>query len=197
MKWNLPNVLTVARISVLPLILWLIWPGIETRETCFWAGVVYAFAGAMDMVDGAVARHTNQVTVLGKFLDPLADKLFYLVTLIGLLALPGMRVPPWLVMVALIRELTITGLRGIAVSEGIVIAASEGGKAKTALGTVGMVALLFHYPYVLDFGIATPYVETHRVGLWITYLSLAFSLSSGFGYVRGFLKATRHQTRHA
>ena len=67
------------------------------------------------------ARYLNQVTAFGKFLDPLADKLFYLVTLIALLQLPGPWIPPWVVMLVLTRELSITGLRGIAGSEGIVL----------------------------------------------------------------------------
>src|SRR5262245_39678270 len=120
--WNLPNMLTMARLGLLPIIVALVWPGLETRATCLWAGVLYASGGILDMADGWAARRFQQVTVLGKFLDPLADKLFHLVTLIALLQLPGPRVPPWVVMLFLARELAVTGLRGIAVSEGIVIA---------------------------------------------------------------------------
>jgi CDP-diacylglycerol---glycerol-3-phosphate 3-phosphatidyltransferase len=191
--WNLPNILTLARLGVLPVIVFLVWPGIERRDTAFWSGVIFGVGSLLDMVDGAIARRYNLVTVFGKFLDPLADKLFYLVTLIALLQLPGPRVPPILVMIILMRELAITGLRGIAVSEGIVIAAGEGGKLKSTFATLGGTFLLVHYPYVLDFGFGALSVNFHRVGLWLTLLSVAFSLVSGAGYVRGFVRAMKEK----
>jgi CDP-diacylglycerol--glycerol-3-phosphate 3-phosphatidyltransferase len=197
---TIPNLLSMARIAAVPVIVLLIWPGIESRHTCFWAMVIYAVGGVTDIVDGIIARRTNQVTVLGKFLDPLSDKLFYLVTMIALLQLnnvymAGPRIPPWLVMIVLVRELSITGLRAIAMSEGVVIDAKEGGKLKTVFGTVGMCGLLLHYPYVINFH---PFVETELrtglIGLWVTFFSVAFSLTSGFGYIRGFLRAVRART---
>lgn len=196
--WHtIPNLLSLARIAAIPVIVLLIWPGIENRHTCFWAMVIYAVGGITDIFDGMIARRTNQVTVLGKFLDPLSDKLFYLVTMVALLQLnsvwmAGPRIPPWLVMIVLTRELSITGLRAIAMSEGVVIDAKEGGKLKTVFGTVGMCGLLLHYPYVIYF---PPFVEveirTGLVGLWVTFFSVAFSLTSGFGYIRGFVRAVR------
>lgn len=195
--WNVPNILTMARLGLLPVIVALVWPGIENRHTCFLAALVYAFGGVLDMVDGFIARRFQLVTAFGKFLDPLADKLFYLVTLIALLQLPGPRVPPWVVMIMLTRELAITGLRGIAVTEGIVIAAGEGGKVKTTFGTVGVVGLLIHYPYVVNYGFFAQNVDFHLAGLWLTYISLFFSISSALGYVRGFLSALREKNRLA
>ena len=187
--WTAANILTMGRLAVLPAIVVLIWPGIESRETCFWAAVLYAVGGWLDLVDGYVARRWHQVTVLGKFLDPLADKLFHLVTLIGLLQLPGPRVPPWVVMILLTRELAITGLRGIAVSEGVVIAAGQGGKLKTAFASFGTVGLLLHYPYVINYGFAAQMVDFHLVGLWLTYMAVASSVISGTEYVVGFVRA--------
>jgi CDP-diacylglycerol---glycerol-3-phosphate 3-phosphatidyltransferase len=191
MKWNVPNIMTVARLGVLPLIVFLVWPGIENRETSFWAAMVYALSSVFDLVDGYIARKTGQVTVLGKFLDPLADKLFYLTTLIALLQLQGPRVPPLLVMIILARELTVTGLRGIAAAEGLVIAAGDGGKVKATFATLGMVGLLIHYPYVVHIGFASAIIDFHRAGLWITYLSAAFAVTSGWGYYVGFARAMR------
>lgn len=187
--WTLPNILTMARLGCLPIILALIWPGIESRATCFWAAVIYGVAGITDLLDGAIARKLGQVTVMGKFLDPLSDKLFYLVTMLGLLQLPGPRIPLWIVMVVLIRELSITGLRAIAVGEGIVIAAGEGGKMKTTFATIGMVALLTNYQYIVHAGFAMGQVNFHVVGLWVTYISVAFSVVSGVNYVRGFVQS--------
>ena len=169
----------------------LIWPGIEGRETCFWAAMLYVVASLTDAIDGMLARRLNKVTVLGKFLDPLADKLFYLVPMVVLLQMEPSRIPLWIVLVVLVRELTITGLRAIAMSEGIVIAAGEGGKLKTFFGTVGMFALLVHYPYLINFGFSTSVVDFHRLGLWVTYLSVAFSLVSAFEYLRHFLRSVK------
>lgn len=193
MRWTLPNIITMARLGLLPLVVVLIWPGIESRETCFWAAMLYACGGILDVLDGILARRRNEVTVLGKFLDPLADKLFYLVTLIALLQLQGPRVPFWLVMVVLIRELAITGLRGIAATDGIVIAAGEGGKMKTTLATVGVVGLLLHYPYLIEFGFTSVMIDMHRAGLWLNYLSVAFAVLSAVQYFWGFQQALKQR----
>lgn len=191
MKWNVPNILTLARLALLPVVLWLVWPPFVGPRHAFWAAMTYIFAGAFDMIDGYIARRTNQVTAFGQFLDPLADKLFYLVTLVALLQLPGDWVPAWVVMVTVTRELAITGLRGIAVAEGIVIAAGGGGKVKTTFGTAGIACLLFHYPYVIHLGFGAFVVDAHLAGLGLTYLSVIFSLTSALGYVRGFAQGRR------
>lgn len=191
--WTIPNLLSLGRLAVVPFIVLLIWPGIEGRVTCFWAMIIYGIGGITDIFDGMLARRTNQVTVFGQFLDPLSDKLFYLVTMIALLQLQGPRIPFWVVMVVLTRELSITGLRTIAMSEGIVIAAGQAGKMKTLAGTLGMLGLLIHYPYMINFGIFSAIVDFHIVGLWMTYLAVALSLVSGFDYMRGFFTATRRK----
>ena len=187
--WNIPNIMTMGRICVLPLIVYLIWPGIETRETCFWAGMLYGISGALDMLDGAVARMTDSVTEFGKFLDPLADKVFNLVTLIALLQLPGPRVPVWLVSVVVIREVAVTGLRAIAASGGIVIAAGDSGKVKTTFATLGTAGLLMHYTYLINWGFAVTPVSLHRLGLALTYISLLYSVGSAINYTRGYVQA--------
>lgn len=196
MKWTIPNIMTMARLSVLPIIVFLIWPGVENRETSFWAAMIFGASSAFDMLDGYMARKLNQVTVLGQFLDPLADKLFYLITLVALLQLQGPRVPPWLVMIILARELAVTGLRAIAAAEGLVIAAGEGGKVKATFASLGVVGLLIHYPYLVNFGFTQVTIDLHRAGLWITYLSAAFAVTSGWGYYAGFARAMRQREQH-
>ena len=190
MRVNLPNGITLLRLGCLPGVLWLMWPGRATPIGTFWAAAVYVVAGIGDVVDGALARRTGQVTQLGKFLDPLVDKVFYLVTLIALLQLPGPWVPAWVVMLHFVREFAITGLRGIAAAEGIVIAAGQGGKLKTSLATAGIVALILHYPYLIDLGFNAYVVDASLVGLWLTYLALILSWLSAFAYMAGFLRAT-------
>lgn len=193
MRLNLPNLLTLARLALLPLVLVLIWPGNENRETAFWATMAYIFAGILDLVDGALARRTNQVTAIGMFLDPLADKVFYLVTLVALLQLPGPWVPPWIVMVVLVRELAVTGLRGIASAQGIVIAAGDSGKIKTTFATVGMCGLLIHYPYLIHTGLGGVVLDIYQLGLAFTYISVLFSIYSAVEYVYGFVRALGNQ----
>jgi CDP-diacylglycerol--glycerol-3-phosphate 3-phosphatidyltransferase len=194
MMRNLPNMITLFRLTLLPVVCALMWPGRATPSGVFWAAMAYVVAGILDVVDGAIARYTGQVTALGQFLDPLADKLFYLVTLIALLQLPGQWVPPWVVMFTLVRELAVTGLRGIAVGEGIVIPAGEAGKVKTSFATAGIVSLILHYPCVLFLGFGTYPVDAHLVGLWLTYISLIFSGTSALGYTLAFAKAMRQRS---
>ena len=189
--WNLANILTVGRLGLLPIVCIMVWPGIENRELCFWAGLIYGIAGILDIVDGAVARSTNTVTVFGKFMDPLADKLFVVVTLITLMQLPGQWVPAWIVILIVTRELAITGLRAIAASEGMVIAAGEGGKLKTVFSTLGTCSLIMHYHYYCDFIFFTGVVDCYQIGLILTYVSLVFSLYSAWGYIQGFIAASK------
>ena len=189
--WNLANILTVGRLFLLPVVCAMIWPGVQNRELCFWAGLIYGIAGILDIVDGAVARRTNTVTVFGKFMDPLADKLFVVVTLVCLMQLPGEWVPAWIVILILTREISITGLRAIAASEGMVIAAGEGGKLKTVFSTLGTCALIMHYHYYVDFIFFTGVVDCYQIGLILTYVSLAFSLYSAWSYTQGFIAASK------
>lgn len=184
---DLPNVITLARIGLIPIILVLIDNTSAGRSAV--AAVVFIVAAVTDALDGYLARRMGLVTVVGKFLDPLADKLIVLATLVFLVA--AGRVPAWLVVLLMSRELAITGLRAIASSRGLVIAAGAGGKTKTALQLVGISFLLVHfrYPilffdYVLDF---------HTVGIYVLYLSLAMSLISAFEYFRFFAEAAARQ----
>lgn len=150
----------------------------------FIAALLYLVAAAGDALDGYLARSRGQVSVLGKFLDPLADKLIVTAVLVFMVALG--RVPAWLVVLLIARDLAITGLRSIASAEGLVIAASDGGKIKTALQLVAIGTLLIHFRYpVLGLGV---YVDYNQVGTVILYLSAAVSLWSAADYVRAFIR---------
>src|SRR5262245_4410249 len=165
---NLPNLLTFARIAMIPGVLALLSRG--APRDCFWAAVVYGLAAITDVLDGWLARRRGLVSVLGKFLDPLADKLVVAATLVWLV--PMGRSPAWAVVLLLSREITITALRSIAGAEGLVIAAGDGGKVKTALQMIGIICLLLGYPYALDFGIVDlGRVDPVHVGRMLIYLS--------------------------
>lgn len=183
---NLPNLLTMARVAIIPLVLWLLDRG--TPKDCFWAAIVYSGAAITDLLDGYLARKLNIVSVLGKFLDPLADKLLVMASLIWMV--PMGRVAEWVVVLLLAREISITGLRSIASSEGVVIAAGGGGKSKTALQMIGILCLIIGYPYHLSLGFYDlGMVDLVHVGRWLIYISLIFSLTSAFQYVGLFAEA--------
>lgn len=181
--WNPPNLITLARIALIPFFMVLLM--MESRRNSFWASILFGLAAGTDFLDGYLARKLKLITTFGKFIDPLADKLITMGAYVGLVQLA--RLPAWVVVVILARELIISGLRTIAISEGIVIAASQGGKWKTALQLVGIIALLVWYPYRIDFLFFETELNFAVIGLWITYLSLIPSLVSAADYFRGFL----------
>jgi len=189
---NLPNLLTMGRILVIPVVLLLLDRG--TPEDCLIAALVYSAAALTDLIDGWLARRMGVVSVLGKFLDPLADKLLVMAVLVYMV--PMGRMPEWAVVLLIAREISVTGLRSIASSEGVVIAAGDDGKSKTALQMVGILCLLLGYPYHLTLGpIDLGEVDLVVVGRALIYVSLVFSLISAFSYTRLFAEAVDAKNR--
>jgi len=189
---NLPNLLTMGRILVIPVVLLLLDRG--TPEDCLIAALVYSAAALTDLIDGWLARRMGVVSVLGKFLDPLADKLLVMAVLVYMV--PMGRMPEWAVVLLIAREISVTGLRSIASSEGVVIAAGDEGKSKTALQMVGILCLLLGYPYHLTLGpIDLGEVDLVVVGRALIYVSLVFSLVSAFSYTRLFAEAVDAKNR--
>lgn len=180
---NLPNLLTMLRVLAIPGVLYFIDNASPRRS--FISMLFCLVAVLTDFFDGWLARHRKQVSLLGKFLDPLADKLLVSAVLVYAAALH--RCPPWLVVVLLARELAVTGLRSIASTEGLVIVASGQGKQKANLQMTGMLFLLVHFRYRVLF--TDVYLDFHLVGLYTLYLSLLMSLVSGAGYLRAFIRA--------
>jgi CDP-diacylglycerol--glycerol-3-phosphate 3-phosphatidyltransferase len=177
---NVPNLLTMARIVMIPLFLYLLDRG--TPKACFWAAIVFTLAALTDVLD---ARRLGIVSVLGKVLDPLADKLIVMASLVWMV--PMDRISAWVVVLLIGREISVTGLRSIAASEGIVISAGQEGKTKTALQMIGIIGLVLGYPYHLSYlGIDLGVVDLVRVGRMLVYLSLFFSITSAAQYVRVF-----------
>ena len=173
---NLPNTLSLLRLVAIPVVLvCLLFPG---RWWSFFAALLLSIAFITDMLDGYFARKYSAVTALGKFLDPLADKILVSMTLIMLIPLG--RVPAWMVVVIVAREIAVTGLRSVAVNEGIVIQASVLGKLKTVFQAVATIALCLHYEY---FGL-----DLHKWGMVLLWLALALTLVSGWAYFRAFYR---------
>lgn len=169
--WNLPNTITMLRGLAVPVLLLLpFFPGPGVSRFVAWA---YILAATTDVVDGWLARWGEQVTRVGKLLDPLVDKLLVTTSLVVLLAvdrIPGWAVP--LVVVILGRELIVTGLRGIASADGHVMPARRSGKLKTLVQNVAIGALLFPDP--------TLGLPAHDIGLTLLAAATLLTLWSGW-----------------
>lgn len=188
---KLPNLLTLGRIVLIPPVMALLL--MDTPAGNFWAMLLFAVAAVTDWLDGYLARKQGLESLLGKLLDPLADKLIVQAVLIICAELG--RIPGWFVVLLLSREIAITGLRQIASTEGLQIDVVQSGKLKTALQLVGLVALILHAPFELDFVIARMVVDFNVVGVALLSLSMVFSLASAFTYFRGFARAVAQRAK--
>lgn len=135
--------ITLVRVILIPVFMVCLLLAIGSEQLDYLRYValgVFVVASLSDFLDGYIARHYNQVTDFGKFLDPLADKL--LVTSALIIFVQWMRMPAWAVVIVVAREFAVTGLRLVAVQSGRVIAAGKSGKLKTASTLVGLTAMM-------------------------------------------------------
>jgi CDP-diacylglycerol--glycerol-3-phosphate 3-phosphatidyltransferase len=168
--FNLPNTITLLRISVVPFLFILL-----ANPGEFWSlviAVLFVIASVTDFLDGYFARKYQMITTMGKFLDPIADKI--IVNTAMILMIPIGRIPAWIVAVTIIRDLIVDVIRSIASSEGFYIQASILGKQKTVTQIIAVTALMIHYSI---FGI-----NAHVVGTAILYVALFLTLYSGIDY---------------
>jgi CDP-diacylglycerol---glycerol-3-phosphate 3-phosphatidyltransferase len=186
---DLPNLVTLVRVAFIPFILLCI--DNYSPKLSALSALLFGIAAISDALDGFLARRMGLVTVVGKFLDPLADKLIVLSTLVFLVARG--RAPAWLVIILMARELAVTGLRAIASQEGFVISAGAGGKAKAALQMVGIGFLLVYFPYPILF--IHYKVNFREVGIILLDVSLVMSILSAVEYFRFFVEAAQKQAR--
>jgi CDP-diacylglycerol--glycerol-3-phosphate 3-phosphatidyltransferase len=184
--WNLPNTITALRAAVVPvLLLHPFFPGEAGSTAMAW---IFIVAAVSDLVDGWLARRGQQVTHIGKLLDPLADKLLVSTALIVLLAMG--RIPlwaTWMVVTIVGRELAVTGLRGIASAGGQIVAASSLGKQKTVVQNIAVGALLFHYQ--------TIGLDAHRVGMAFLFGATALTIASGYRYFADYFRGLAGENR--
>jgi len=174
---SLPNGVTILRILAIPLILVLLF--YVGRGYQLLTGLLFLGAAVTDTFDGYLARRRGMVTTLGKFLDPLADKLLIVTSLIALI--PAREVPAWMVIVIVGREIAITGLRGIAVSQDIIISASALGKYKTVFEVASIFFLILNGNYFsLNF---------HPIGMVLLWVAFGIAVISGADYFWKYLKS--------
>jgi len=179
--WNLPNTITMLRAAVVPVLLAMPWVQ-DSRAGSQLLAWLFIVAATTDLIDGWLARRGQQVTRFGKLLDPLADKLLVATALIVLLEAD--RIPPWgapMVVVIIGRELAVSGLRGLATTEGRILAAVWAGKLKTLLQNIAIGALLFPTP---QWGL-----PAHKIGLAFLFAATGLTLWSGYGYFASFFAA--------
>lgn len=175
--FNIPNILSLSRVFLAPIVLIFLTLRIKTRVIYFepWeidvsigdllAVTVFIIAAITDSLDGYIARRFKLVTNLGKFIDSLADKVLVIAALLALIELN--RLPSWMVMVIVTREFVVTGLRLVAAAQGIVIAASPGGKLKTFSQIIAIILLILNFP-------------GRMVAMWI---AMILTVTSGMQYL--------------
>ena len=135
---NTANKLTILRVLMIPAFLLVLY--LRVPYANYWALGIFAVASLTDMLDGYIARHYNQITDFGKFMDPLADKCLVTAALLWFVEIGQM--PAWVVLVVIVREFGVSGLRMVAADKGRVIAAGWSGKVKTASTMVCIVLML-------------------------------------------------------
>ncbi len=180
---NLPNILTILRILLIPFFIFVF--AVPSLSRSNWAALIFVIASLTDWFDGYLARKYKQVTLSGKLLDPVADKLLVLSALIMLVELH--RVPSWLAIVIIGRDIAITGLRAIASSMGVIIAAKEMGKMKTIVQIIALVFLILDYP--VFFG--SRVMDLHSIGTVLLWYSAVLAIISAGDYTIRFWRGVK------
>jgi len=176
--FNLPNTLTLSRILVIPVFVFLFSNPTPNRSIT--AAFVFLVAALTDLLDGYLARRRGQITNIGKLLDPVADKLLVASALILLVQFE--RVEVWLAILMIARELIVTGARAVAAKEVLVVPADSFGKLKVVCQISGILCL------ILEKAIHIPFVDLHIIGTLVLYVALAVAVISGGRYLIEILK---------
>jgi CDP-diacylglycerol---glycerol-3-phosphate 3-phosphatidyltransferase len=191
---NLPNSITMSRIAMIPLLLWILsphfpWRDYGVQETS--AAVLFVLASITDGVDGYLARKRGQITTMGMLLDPLADKVMVTAAIVQLVAYNPDIVKVWIAVVIISREFLISGLRSIASSEGFTIQASDLGKLKTVTQIVAVIsAILAHGWDRWVFGMVV--IPVRWIAIAAVYFTVVVSTISAIDYFVGFWKQIDH-----
>ena len=193
---KLPNLLTYVRIAAIPVVVWLAHQTgsgpEEQRHAWAWAATIgFCIAAMTDFADGWIARRRNLTTLVGRFLDPVADKLLVMALLVELVALG--RLPSWIAIVLVAREMFINGLRAIALGEGFEVPVVQLGKLKTTFQFSGLVGLLLHFPLQLPL---LPFaLPSHEIGFGLLLVATLLSVASGGIYLRNFVREVLRRER--
>ncbi|MBI1823171.1 MAG: CDP-diacylglycerol--glycerol-3-phosphate 3-phosphatidyltransferase, partial [Nitrospirae bacterium] len=173
---NLPNLLTLLRIALIPLFVMIYSEPTPLRS--FLATVAFLLAALTDFLDGYLARKRGEITQFGKLMDPIADKLLVISAL--LLLVYFQRIPVWMVIILVGREMAVTGLRAVASLEGVIIPADRWGKYKMGAQITALALLLWNLTFPLDF---------QFWGIFFLWIALFLSIFSGFQYFINYARA--------
>jgi CDP-diacylglycerol---glycerol-3-phosphate 3-phosphatidyltransferase len=176
---NLPNLLTLLRVGSIPLLVGILYlPGEVWSRV---AGGLFLVAGLTDLFDGWLARRLKKITLVGQYLDPVADKLLIASMLVMLSSLD--RLPAWMTILVICREIAVTGMRALAAKHGLTVPSDLWGKLKTALQMLGVFLLLLYYP-LSGF-------NPGFWGLWCMWLAVLITAWSGLAYAYRFREQFR------
>lgn len=196
-RMNLPNSITMSRIIMIPLFLWMLsthFPWRAHGEQEILASILFVLASMTDGLDGYLARKRGQITTMGMLLDPLADKIMVTAALIALVAYNPDVVKVWIAVVIIGREFLISGLRSIASSEGFTITASELGKLKTVAQIVSVVsAILAHRWDYWQIGVVVIPLKWYAIAA--IYFTVVVSCISAVDYFVGFWRKIDHASK--
>lgn len=173
---NLPNLLTLSRILLIPVFVMLFLT--PTPERSLWAALVFVVAAVTDLLDGYLARRRSQITKLGRLLDPIADKLLVLSGLA--LLVEFQQVAAWVAIVIIGREVVVTGIRAIAAAQGVVIEAERLGKYKMVFQVIAIALLIVANAAIPGLEFVQP------LGMALLYVALVLGVISGAGYLVSF-----------
>ena len=173
-SWITPNLLTLIRILLIPIIYVLVY--LDTQLLLAIAWFFFFIACMTDYWDGLLARHTGTTTDFGKLMDPIADKILIISLLVLLVGME--RVPALLTVLIIVREFGVSGLRSVAVVQGIVISASKESKYKTILQMIAVGFLILHYP-ILG-------IPCHEIGIVLLWLATLYTLWTGARYILSY-----------
>lgn len=175
---NIPNLLSISRILSVPVFIMLLYHPTPGRGLT--AGIVFSLASITDWLDGYLARKWGQVTKIGKLLDPIADKLLIASALIMLVEIDPGKVPAWIAIAIIGREIAVTGLRAMAATDGVVIPAETLGKYKVGAQITAILSLVYNYAF------QAAWIDVMgRIALW---LAMALALYSGVQYFVNYWK---------
>lgn len=190
---NLPNKLTISRIILIPFVVLFMLPipflGAQSSYNIFIqnygmiiAVVLFGFASITDTMDGQIARKRGIVTTMGKFLDPIADKLLVTSVLIALVELN--KISAWVAIIVISREFIVTGIRLLAADKNVIISASNIGKIKTVVQIIAIVVIMLESQVAIFFKgwAGLPYIKTSAD--IILFLAIVLTLVSGYDYLK-------------
>ncbi len=151
------------------------------RNASLIAAFLFILAGISDVVDGYYARKLGQVSLMGKFIDPIADKLIHMAVMVVMVEMSHL--PAWLVVLHLFREFAVSGLRSVAAGEGIIIDAGSAGKIKTAWLNISLACLIIYYPLFT--------ISAYTLGWVSMVIATGYSFYSGMEYFYLFYKQVK------